>query len=304
MKKAHRDQIRLLQAHIDRNYKRWFKRYANLQGVEVGLKKVADKPVADCYSIVFHVTAKSHKTKKKVPKQLPVTKPDGRRSYMPTDVIEAGELKLQGIKMGDSTKNSRTNLVGTISFYFKNPRGVFVCSNMHVLAPHLLDRGIISYDRRTGSPAEKVLLFDNVLTATGDLLRARFNGIDIAFARVDNPLIPQVIEFLIKSAGPVKGVLDLNESNVSGARLSFFGRTSKLQPCRAISLRGVKATEFRDVFLTNLIKMEPCTQDGDSGAPVFDQRNRVVGIIIGRDNESSYAMHINDIIQFYQDSKF
>lgn len=304
MKKAHQDNILWLQAHVNRNFKRWFRKYSNLQGVEVGLKKIANEPIKDCYSIVFHVTTKSPRTIKKVPKYLPVSNSDGKRIRIPTDIIEAGQIKLQGIKMGDGTQNSRDNLIGTISFYFRNPRGIFFCSNMHVLAPHLLNQGILSYDRRKGHPAEHILLFDEAITTTADLLRGQFNGVDIAFARIDNPLIPQVIELIIKAVGPVKGILDLNESNTTGARLSFFGRTSGLQSCKAVLLRAVKATAFHNVFLTNLIKMELCTQDGDSGAPVFDQRNRMVGIIIGRDNENSYAMHINDILQFFQTSNF
>ena len=46
-----------------------------------------------------------------------------------------------------------------------------------------------------------------------------------------------------------------------------------------------------------------CTLDGDSGAPLFDQNNRVVGVIVGTDREGSYALHINDIINFFQTSK-
>lgn len=304
MKKASKKQLHQLQAHVDRNYKRWFARYTNIYGIEVTMKQVAGKPVDDCLSFVFHVTAKSDNITKKIPPYLPVIDEKGKRINVPTDVIEAGALTLQGIKLGDTAKNSRVSLAGTISYYFRNPRGVFLCSNMHVLAPHLLNRGIISYDRRRGHPPEEIVISNNAISATADLLRGQFNGLDIAFARIDNPLVPEVIEPLIRSVGEVKGVLDLDDSNVSTARLSFCGRTSGLRQCRVRSLRAKKATEFQNVFLTNLIKLERCTVDGDSGAPVFDQRSRIVGVVIGRDNDYSYAMPINDIIQFYQDSNF
>lgn len=304
LNKVQRQKVLWLQAHVDRNYKRWFKRYTNLQGVEVGVKKVANEVVVDCYSIVFHVTTKSTKVKRKVPQHLPILDEKRHRVRIPTDIIEAGAIRLQGIKMGDSVQNAHDNLIGTISVYFRNPRGLFFCSNMHVLAPRLLNRGILHYDRRSGDPIEQVLLFDESLTATANLLRGQFNGIDIAFGRIDNPLVPQVIELLIKSAGVMRGLLDLNEGNAKAAQLSFCGRTSGLQPCQAEVLRAVKATAFENIFLTNLIKLNLCTQDGDSGAPVFDQNNRIVGIVIGRDNQNSYAMHINDIIQFFQNSNF
>jgi hypothetical protein len=32
---------------------------------------------------------------------------------------------------------------------------------------------------------------------------------------------------------------------------------------------------------------------------VFDQHNRLVGVIIGRDDDASYALHINDVIPFF-----
>lgn len=156
---------------------------------------------------------------------------------------------------------------------------------------------------RKGDPPQGVLLFDKNITATGQLIVARFNGVDLAFARIDNPLIPAVIEREFKNVGPVKGIFELTNTNFRKVNASFVGSISGHQQCTIDALGAFKRTAIENVFLTNLIKLERCTQDGDSGSALIDSKNRLLGIVIGRDEEASYAMHLNDIIDFFQTSK-
>jgi hypothetical protein len=271
--------------------------------VHVGKKKTKDKIIDDCYAVVFHVNRKKKKPAKKVPLYITVKLTGKKRLRIPTDVIEAGRIQLNGIKIGDQTKNENSSLIGTISFYFSTPRGVYVSSNMHVLAPDLIDRGQIYYDVRKGDASQSILLFNEIISSTAQLVVAIFDGIDFALARIDNPQVPQIIERIIREVGPVRGVLGLTYSNYQSVRPSFYGTSSKLRNCSISDLGAVKNTKFANIFLTNLVKLNRCTLDGDSGAPLFDQNNRLIGVILGTDNEASYALHIDDVTNFFQNSK-
>lgn len=303
MTKVTKDKLNAIQKHIERNFKRWFKSYSGIEGVNVGLKKIKGQEIKGCYSVIFHVTKKKKSARKKVPKTM-LIRIDGRRKLkIPTDVVEAGGLKLQGIKLGDQVQNDQSTIIGTIFFYFTSSTGTYLCSNMHVLGANLLKRGQLDFDVSKGDQPEAISFFDETISSTAQMQRGRFNRIDLAFARIDNPQIPQVIEIIIKTVGPVKGFFDLTPSNINTVNLSFLGSTSGFKNCVAVSLGAVKRTSFKNIFLTNLIKLERCTADGDSGAPLFDQKNRVVGIIVGRDKENSFAIPISDVIEFFQKSK-
>lgn len=304
MKQNLKNELKIIQDHINRNFKRWFKTYTDIEGVHVGLKKVNGTKVENCYSIVFHVNKKIKTPKKKVPDFIYVTTGEKKRIKIPTDVISTGKLKFNGIKIGDKTKNENSTLIGTISFYFPTSNGLYLSSNMHVLAPQLINNGRTFYDVRKGDPPQTILLSNDLITSTAQLIVAKFNGVDFGFAKLDNPQIPGVIERIIKQVNkPVKGVFGLNISNYRSANASFYGISSGLKSCTIEDLGIVKNTKLPNVFLTNLIMLEKCTQDGDSGAPLFDQKNRLVGVIIGTDKDGSYALHVNDIIDFFQTSK-
>jgi hypothetical protein len=197
MKKQLQNELHAMQEHINRNFKRWFKRYPNLEGVHAGPKKVNGEILPDCYSIVFHVSRKKKQPEKQVPKFIRVKKGEQGFMKVPTDVIQTGSMKLnntKSIKIGDQTKNRHSPFIGTISSYFSTATGVYLCSNMHVLAPQLLNSGQVFYDARRGDAPQSILLFNNVIAATAQLTVAVFNGIDFGFAKLDNPQVPEVIE--------------------------------------------------------------------------------------------------------------
>lgn len=302
MKRQTIQQLHAIQAHIRHNYKRWFKRYSGLQGVNVGIKTIGGLPQTGCYSIVFHVNRKKKKGVGKVPSGLPVT--IGKtKIQVPTDVIEAGPLELNGIKMGDQVKHQESTAIGTISLYITSRRGTFACSNMHVLGATHLERNHLYFNSGEGDIPEPVIFSNEQISTSGQLHAGQFDGVDVAFAQVDRPIVPQVIEKVIKTVGPLKGYFDLTYGNISSTQLAFVGISSGFTQCQAIDLGAIKPTTFLNIYLTNLIKLNRCTEDGDSGAPLFDNRNRVAGIIVGRDRDFSYALPIFDVISFFKQSK-
>lgn len=302
MDKKLQTHIKQIQAHINRNFKRWFKNYPHLEGVHVGLKEVKDKQLDNCYAIVFHVTVKKKKPKKMIPPYFWISTRGKKKIKVDSDVIETGKFILHGIQIGDQTKNSGSGLIGTISFYFTSSNAVYLGSNMHVLAPNLINKGITSYDLRNGDAPQQILLTDGTIKSTGQLVVARFNGIDFALAQLDDPQDPAIIERSIKEIGPVNGFFTIDESNYKFVSTSFYGISSHHQDCNITEIRAVKHVSPPGIYLTNLIKFSPCTEDGDSGAPVIDQNQNMVGVIIGKDKKGSYALHIDDVINFFQTS--
>lgn len=297
------NEIKIIQAHINKNFYRWFKTYSNVEGVHVGEKEVNGKKIENDYSVVFHVNRKEAKPLKKIPAFIYIKIKNKCKLRIRTDVIEAGSLKLNGIKIGDRTQNKNSAMLGTISVYFSTPQGFYLGSNMHVLAPNMLSQGTTFYDVRRGGLAQTILLFDEIITTSAQLIVARFKEIDFAFAKIDNPQIPNVVEKEIKGVGAVNGILGLTHSNYTSVNVSFYGSTSGLNKnCSILELGAKKKTQFSNIILANLIRLKKCTLDGDSGAPLFDDQNRIVGVIVGSDNNSSYALHINDIINFFQTS--
>jgi len=303
MRKNTRLKMEAIQRHIHRNFRRWFKTYPNVQGIHLGLRRKGGLTIENEYCIVFHVTRKFKSPKKRIPAHFPVNIEGSGRTLVPTDVIEAGPLKLYGIKIGDQIQNKQAGVVGTISLFFSTAKGTYVGSNMHVLAPDLIDQGITQYDVRKGDPPQAIRLENEDISTTAQLITARFNGVDIGFARLDNPQMPLIIEQQIKSEGPTAGTFSLTLTNAGQAVLKFHGVISQSQPCTFKDLGAIKNTSLTNIFLTNLIKLEKCSVPGDSGAAVFDNKRRLVGVIVGADNESDYALHIDDVLNFFQKSK-
>ena len=224
-----------------------------------------------------------------------------RREKVPTDVIEAGKLELQGIKLGETTKNLNAALTGTISLYFEGSNWTYLGSNMHVLASKLLNNGQRYYDSRKDNNRQNIEFYDDFIGSTARLFVSRFDGIDFGFARVDNPALP---ENALKGNGVVKGYISLNNGNYRLYKMLFSGITSgPARKCTITELGAVKDTHFKNIFLTNLIKLNSCTDHGDSGAPLYDTEGRIAGVMVGFDKDASYALHIDDIIQFFQSSK-
>jgi hypothetical protein len=295
------NQKKVIERHVKRNFKRWFKTYPFVEGVHVGQKK-KNGTLTEIYSIVFHVSTKKLRPRKAIPPSLPV-RINGKRVKVATDVLEVGKLKFEGVKIGEQTQADSSTVVGTISFYVDGSTDTYLGSNMHVLAPSYLKRGILSYDSRNGDKPIDISFFNDEIESTATLITATFGGIDFGFARIHEPIVPEVIERVVPGVGRLKGTLRLTKSNYKNViDPSLFGATSKLIACTIRDVGIRKKTKYPNVFLTNLIMLERCTQDGDSGAPLFDADDRLMGFVVGRDEEASYALHIGDILEFFQDS--
>ncbi|OXA93798.1 hypothetical protein [Flavobacterium hercynium] len=301
MKRDTRDYVSSIQKHIQRNYKRWFRTYSGLRGVHVGKKYIKGKPINE-YSVVFHVDVKIGDASKKVPSYIRVNH-NGDKILVSTDVIESGKLELQGIKMGDTVKNVNSTMAGTISVYMHGNHGIYICSNMHVLAPGLLGQGQLYYDIRKekNTPEQFIEFYDQQSKSEARLMVSRFDGIDFGIAQLKN--IGDIMEDF-KGYGPMTGFLTLNNSNYKLFKMLFSGRISgAAKQCKIMELGAIKETDFQGIFLTNLIKLQKCTDHGDSGAPLFDLKGRLAGVMVGFDQDWSYALHINDIIRFFQSTK-
>lgn len=49
--------------------------------------------------------------------------------------------------------------------------------------------------------------------------------------------------------------------------------------------------------MQGLLRMEKAADSGDSGAPVMDKQNRILGIVVGGNDDYTYAIPIQRIIK-------
>ncbi len=262
----------------------WLKQFPNCIGVHLGNKKRKGKELR-YYSIVFYVEKKQKEDDLKVDEVIPthfVIKLGHEFKKIPTDIIETGKLNLlSGIQPGEGVFSLRLKPNrGTIGLFFENSVGdLYACSNMHVMAQDFLNQNRISFFKHKNQQAQPdIVLFDDEIQIDAYLEKAIFNGIDVAIARIDDPI---KIENSIPENGVPVGIKIINSSNFKNFPINKFGRISHETQGQIIGFSGLISTDIANVFLNNLIVAELKTEKGDSGSPVFDSSLNLIGIVVG-----------------------
>ena len=94
---THNQKIEYLSKYAAKRFRVWQKKYGeNIVGVHVGHKRIKNKKIKR-YSIVFHVISKGKLKSQQIPESIKVSFPDNTMTFIPTDVIETGKLKLTSI---------------------------------------------------------------------------------------------------------------------------------------------------------------------------------------------------------------
>ncbi|MFA6058435.1 MAG: hypothetical protein WC756_09565 [Taibaiella sp.] len=104
----------------------------------------------------------------------------------------------------------------------------------------------------------------------------------------------------IYKAGMITDIGYIGGDDVDKTRLKFCGSRSGF--VQSVLVKGYeqiaypnypKATGITE--LKGLIQLEPVAQPGDSGAPVLDNDNRIIGIIVGSSPEFTYVIPIQSL---------
>lgn len=298
--KKRNSKLEFLRRYAERNFDAFRKKYSdNVIGIHIGKKKRGNKTLP-YYTFVFHVVHKKNDLKFRIPKYISVRIPEEGTKRIKTDVIETGRFYLTAAQPGSRISVKGRDDFGTVSCFIRKGDNIYACSNMHVLAPGLIAAGETQFYRPIPQQTTMNVVLRNNEGSCGAYLEAgRFNGIDAAIARID----PRAeISKLIPGIGAIVGIGIVSYSNYAKMQVRMRGTVSGVQNGRIDGIGIVQSTSIPGVKLTNLIRMRLYSQHGDSGAPIVDQYNNIIGILLGRDTSENmaYAIPIQPILKYFQ----
>ncbi|MBS1511135.1 MAG: hypothetical protein JST86_09855 [Bacteroidetes bacterium] len=286
----------------------FIKTMPELTGMYIGDKTTGGAVALENYALVFQVLQKSNSSGNPIP---PVLHYKGLT--IKTDVTSAQTAVLQQAKPGDSI--ARTNGLshwGTLSIKVsrKEEEGLFfyLLTNYHVAAYDLVAAGVYDFDLTAvnisdrsivSSPQSNTLngqteigaVSDGVLNATLDAALVLMNdGADAANTTGNATAID-------KTPLDVQGT-----SQYKNSQVTLYGAKSMIQPSTITSVNSSQIFSYNNgnlfIRLHNLIQLQQCSQPGDSGSPIL-LGNKIIGILVGADDTSSYVIPITGILKYF-----
>jgi hypothetical protein len=280
-----RKKIEFLQKYVRRKYKKWLNIHSsNIVGFRVD-KKIANGKPGRYYSIIFHVRKKLPENKlgdQTIPPFLSVKFPDGKTRKIRTDVEQTGTPQLHLGECRKPRKNGNFE-VGTAGIILKDTASFFALTNFHVAGVDLMQQGQFDF---AGA--------DNNISVGG--VQATFvegifsDEIDVAYIRLSaEPADPNILGDGIRIGGFMDGPLGAILIDKDIKVYSNNMRNGKKAKIKSNSV--VFHTGFKDLMLNDVLQIRPrITQRGDSGGVVLIDGDVIVGIIVGADDSSTYAI--------------
>jgi len=292
-----KQKLEYLSLYVSKRLKNWRKKYKNLVGVYVGNKIRQDSELR-YYSIVFQVRKKEEYPVNPIPSRIKVVFPDREIKYIPTDVIEAEIFELRNVLAGDKIKRINSSSFGTVGVFLKRNNRIYACSNMHVLANELIENGKTYFYRPIKHQLNSdVVIGNNDTKIYAYLERCVFDGIDAGIARIQD--INQIKSMIRLYNVEISGYRVINWANYKNFPVKMSGFLSGRQEGYIKNIEIDRYIDDSDITLKNLIKVDLYSQRGDSGSPVFDNRYRIIGILVGGTAHYSYIIPIVDIMNFF-----
>lgn len=292
----------------------WKESISNYIRIDAGKKIIDGKPTENI-CLRFYVESKEYKNKVesgvpafiyyagfKIPTDVV---PDSGEMILHVDWENAGDGNVP-VMPGKSISRMNNKATGTISLKVKKKiDGVetfYALSCYHVLCNNEYLNGI-SEVRRTqdaSNPKEVKIPGDAVKhggTSIGNIGWGEINeNVDAAVALLnDASFLSDEIDQLGKPAGIYSVIAD-DENDLT---VSFCGAKSGLVKDKLV--KGCHANRpaklpIGNIVFKDFIQIEKCSIPGDSGAPVIDKFNRLIGIIAGSDPQFTYVIPIHNII--------
>ncbi|MFT3793636.1 hypothetical protein [Flavobacterium sp.] len=300
--------IKFLQNYIKEWHKEWHKKHPeNIVGFTIARKKTGEIERRN-YSIVFHVREKQDNSQLSVNAQIPphfkIEFPDGKKRVIKTDVVMTGDFELQyGIA---SQVDSRfSNLYGSAGLFVTDNEGrVFMITNYHVVAEDMIRNGDYYYRRPDDQRQSNVRIRTNSTTH----LDGRFeegiisHEVDVAF--VELPVRPNGSMNALPGGNRVRGKVTARPyppafKDKPLIVYSFHNKNGRNGFIADNS--AVFYTKNPHIYFEDLIRITPkITQSGDSGGLVLTPRFAVLGLVVGGDDQSSFAIPFYKIEDFKQ----
>lgn len=296
-----------LNKFIASRFRDWLEdRTDNVVAAYAARKRVKGQEVAR-YSIVFHVLKKgNYKKKQVIPPYYDVRFPGERKpKRIPTDVIESGPIK-EYAAAGDRIRSTQTLEQGTVGFYCERrdpwpPHMDYIryaCTNAHVAATRQqLKQGFLILEPNQQAATLRIDAPQGTYIASMEQMI--YGGIDAALIRV-GPDLPIYADF--DGLGPLRYPIGPPNEQWRNATVRLFGcRTGLHHATIAVPCVPSYAGSLQGTYMNNMIalKLNPQMLHGESGAPVVDLNNHLIGILWGGDAVYDYAIPIHAILSAF-----
>ncbi len=316
---ADEDQKRIINAYIQANADMLKERYPEIQGISAR-KKIRNGLMSDYYCVHFDVIEKYHKIsdEKRIPHFIEYTDMNNKFK-IETDISGSGENKLAFIpakfhgdgeepkQLGLSCSREGVNEMGTIGLKVYKKGKAYLLSCYHVLcAPEMnaywseFHPAIATQSVEVFSPGVRDGKNPKAIAEVMEGTLNNFTDAAIAKLKDEDMVQPTLYGGNVKPNGIT--VLDSDHSE-NNYKVYLYGRTS------GKSIGTIKDSHQNTVFFKeypkdtlkgnkfyHLIVASKMSQEGDSGAVVVDDQNRIIGILLGSNSKYSYIQPINTII--------
>lgn len=304
---------------INKNYDSWHDAFG-IVAAGSG-KKISGGSLTDINCIVFSPVNKiNHGDQlfQPIPPTIRFNSINGQTYDIPTDV-QAAESPIRGAakllcdnqlpkRPGCSLSRSDSQTTGTFGLVVYKGTQPYLLGCYHVLCAPELDQQIFAYDQPP-SPAKSIVSPGRGDSKNGGKLAELAMGmltdeLDCALAVIADPLL--VTEKICNTNKIPNGLLTLTDDHAKAHfPLNGVGRTTGLLPGETQSVFTTCTVNYEiggktvEKTMKGLITTNQQADGGDSGAPVFDDENNIVGLLIATSTKFSYVVPIQRIFAKY-----
>lgn|GEM_PF-2081951 len=289
------------------------KRFPEIQTISAKLKRSANQNI-NMYAISFLLTKKEQSINANIaiPRSFQYTYA-GRTYTIPTDIVEGGKTEFSLFigegeapkKLGLSCSRKGEQETGSIGLKVEKKDGEdknkYLLSCYHVLCATELRNGKKSFTN-TGQNVEIISPSEQDRTQPENIVAEITEGkldnyTDSALAVLSDG--SSVDNELYDNNGIINDIREVYPKDVNKLSVKLSGRTSG----RNI---GVITDDFVDLanidgnVFYELIETDRMSFKGDSGAPVIDFNNNIIGILVADNSQHSYVIPINTILARHQ----
>ncbi len=296
-----KNKIDSIRKFLRRNGKKLVRKYSNVNGVYIE-RRVRKGEVVNRFCIVFNVVSKvpPEEVKNQIPKYIDVPGHSGGKKItykVPTDVRPVGRPRMQTTLI--SSRGGLNESKGTMTGFVERDGGIYYISNMHVIGMPYIHDGHYEAEDDTDDLNIKVegrsicAFRKGVLELNGEL--------DVAMCeKLKNHSAGEAFDLDTLVLVPEDALTYVMEVPIW---INCYGHQNETYGAAQIInvVPGPINFDFDGgtVSLTNLLLIHPAiTEEGDSGALIFDNEQNAYGLIVGADDVNSYAINLYKAIHY------
>ena len=284
----------------------WVNSFPNVTGFSVR-QKVSDNDETGEVALIFKVVKKEKIIDfGKIPKNITYLAKDGKNYNIITDVIQEefptphiakqdGPPFELGISISREYDNDATGSVGLLLQKHGVSDKKYIISCYHVFcSPELMNNNKTFSSENLQAILRCPSCFDKGTNKIGHVIMGQVNSeSDFAIAELkDDFQFTNTLFSTQNSPNGFKTVVpeDKNKSVKMCGRTSGF-KTGKIKSHYASQTIDYKKNGVTQ-YIKGLVEIDPISQGGDSGAPVLDENNKVIGLIVSGNATSSYVLPV------------